>query len=252
MLDATAEALSNHLLTLLPAGRPHPRGDLKVLPLPVAHYLGSVLDRRVDQKAAAPETPWFDADHELVQTAGKVWKTAARAAAQFPSQAWTKAVRTASRQVLSYLVEPVETLVSFAYTDASTVQGSDALRERMATFSPYPYLREVAEGYVERKAIDGIGRSEFEKLLRRIDKRMAAGFGTSDWMSLLGPLFELISVIPNYETGVPSGLLQQLFKAKERCTPPPPRRTARCRRASPRARRQGCTGRSVHRRLWRP
>jgi len=214
MLDATAEALSNHLLTLLPAGRPHPRGDLKVLPLPVAHYLGSVLDRRADQKAAAPASPWLDADHELVQTAGKVWKTAAREAAQFPGGAWTKAVRTASRQVLNYLVEPVETVVSFAYADATAMLELDALQERMAAFSAYPYFREVAEGYVQRKALHGIGRSEFEKLLRRIDRRMVAGFGASDWMTLLEPLFELIGAIPNYETGVPSGLLKQFFEAK--------------------------------------
>ena len=214
MLDATAEALSRHLLTLLPAGRPHPRGDLDVLPLPVAHYLGSVLDRRVDQKAAAPESPWLDADHELVQTARKVWRTAAREAAQFPGGAWTKAVRTASRRVLSYLVEPVETVVSFAYTDASTVLELGALQERMAAFSAYPYFREVAEGYVQRKALDGIGRDELEKLLRRIDRRMVAAFGASDWMTLLEPLFELIGSIPTYETGVPSGLLQQFFEAK--------------------------------------
>ena len=215
MLDATAEALSTHLLTLLPAGRPHPRGDLDVLPRTVAHYLGSVLDRRVDQKVAAPQSPWLDANHELVQTAGKVWKTAAREAAQFPAGAWTKAVRTASRQVLGYLVEPVETIVSFAYTDASVVLELDALQERMAAFSSYPYFREVAEGYVQRKALDGIGRSDLEKLLRRIDRRMVAGFGASDWMTLLEPLFELISAIPNYETGVPSGLLKQFFKAKD-------------------------------------
>ncbi len=214
MLDATAEALSKYLLTLLPAGRPHPRGDLKVLPSPVAHYLGSVLDRRVDQKAAAPKSPWLDADHELVQTASKVWKTAAHEAAQFPEDAWTKAVRTASRQVLNYLVEPVETVVSFAYTDASAVLELDALQERMAAFGAYPYFREVAEGYVQRKALHGIGRDELEKLLRRIDRRMVAGFGASDWMTLLEPLFELIGSIPDYETGVPSGLLQQFFKAK--------------------------------------
>ena len=214
MLDATAEALSKHLLALLPAGRPHPRGDLKVLPLPIAHYLGSVLDRRADQKAAVPESPWLDADHELVQTAGKVWKTAARAAAQFPARAWTKAVRTASRQVLNYLVEPVETVVSFAYTDASAVLELDALQERMAAFSAYPYFREVAEGYVRRKALDGIGRRELEKLLRRIDRRMVAGFGTSDWMTLLEPLFELIGSIPDHEKGVPTGLLKQFFEAK--------------------------------------
>ena len=214
MLDATAEALSKHLLTLLPAGRPHPRGDLKVLPLPVAHYLGSVLDRRANQKAAPPKSPWLDADHELVQTACKVWETAAQAGAQFPARAWTKAVRTASRQVLNYLVEPVETIVSFAYTDASEVLELDVLQERMAAFSAYPYFREVAEGYVQRKALDGIGRSELEKLLRRIDRRMVAGYVASDWITLLEPLFELIGAIPNYETGVPSGLLRQFLEAK--------------------------------------
>lgn len=214
MLDVTAEALANHLLTILPAGQLHPRADLSTLPLPVAHYLGSVLDRRSDQKAAAPESPWLDSDHELIQTARKVWKTAAREAAQFPEGAWTKAVRTASRQVLSFLVEPVEALVSFTFADATTVLQLDALQERMASFSPYPYFREVAEGYVERKGLDGVEKEEFEKLLNRIDTRMVAKFETADWMMLLEPLFALVKSIPDYEEGVPAGLLRKFFEAK--------------------------------------
>ena len=214
MLDATAEALGNHLLTVVPTGHAHPRADLAQLPPPIAHYLGSVLNRRIEEKAAPPESPWLDTDHELVQTARKVWRTAAREGARFPKREWTRAVRTASRQVLNYLVEPAATLVSFVYSDASSELDRSVVQERMAAFSAYPYLREVAEGYVERKGLDGIERDDFEKLLRRIDKRMVAGFGPADWLKLLAPLFDLVSSIPEYENGLPNGLLQQFFQAK--------------------------------------
>ncbi len=214
MIDDIANALADCILAILPSGRAHPRADLEELPAPVAHYLGSALDRKADRKVSAPESPWLASDHELVVTASKVWKTAARAAAQFPEEAWTNAVRTASRQILSYLVEPVETLVSFAFADATTTLKLDTLQESLAAFSPYPYFRDVANGYVERKSLDSIDQSEFEKLLQRIDHRMVGRFATSDWLTLLVPLFDLARVIPGYEDGIPGDLLQRFFVAK--------------------------------------
>src|SRR5690606_40305284 len=76
-----------------------------------------------------------------------------------------------------------------------------------------PYRREIAEGAFARKGVEAVGRDDFERLLRRIDRRMVSPFGPHDWLSLLEPLFELLRPLP--EGGhVPAPLLRRFFEAK--------------------------------------
>jgi hypothetical protein len=212
-LPRLSEALARYLLTLLPPERPHPRTALARLPVPLAHYLGGTLDRRLAREAALPASAWFDGDADAVQAAARAWGAATRDTARFPADAWEPAVRDAARQVLTYLVEPVEALADRVFADAAAPVPIEAVRARMATFSPYPYLREIAEGYFGRKAVEAVGRDDFERLLRRIDRRMVSLFGPHDWLSLLEPLFDLLRPLPDGGR-VPAPLLRRFFEAK--------------------------------------
>lgn len=213
MLDAPADALAGHLLTLLPPEQPRPRTDLARLPLPVAHYLSSVLDRRLAREAALPDAGWFDGDAAAVQQAARAWRAATHDTARFPASAWELAVRDATRRVLAFLVEPAEALTDLVFADSEAALSVEAVRARMAAFSPYLYLREIAEGYFGRKTMEAVGREEFERLLRRIDRRMVSLFGPHDWLALLEPLFDLLRPLPD-GPHVPASLLRRFFEAK--------------------------------------
>src|SRR5690606_28921571 len=210
----TESALAEHLLTRLPPGEAYGRADLARLPVPVAHYLGGVLDRRLAREAALPESDWFDGRAEAVREAARAWHTAVRAAARVPAEAWETTVRTAARQLLAYLVTPVETLADWVFADGPAAPPVERVRARMAAFPPYPYLREIAESYLDRKGVTTLERPEFERLLRRIDRRMVGDYGTADWMVLLEPLFELVGALPGREGAVPTPLLQRFFEAR--------------------------------------
>src|SRR5690606_31965811 len=64
-----------------------------------------------------------------------------------------------------------------------------------------------------RKGVEAVGRDDFERLLRRIDRRMVSPFGPHDWLSLLEPLFELLRPLPD-DGRVPAPLLRRFFEAK--------------------------------------
>ncbi|NNF59000.1 MAG: hypothetical protein HKN04_12265, partial [Rhodothermaceae bacterium] len=213
MLNAVADALTRHLLQTLPPGQAYRRSALDRLPLPVVHYLSGLLNRHLEAEAALPQSDWFDAEAEIVQTAAASWQAAIRSAAQIPAEAWEEAAQTATQQVLAYLVEPVATLTAWVYDDASAPLPTATVRARMTAFSAYPYLREIAEGYLDRKGLAEITRAEFDRLLQRIDQRMVGSFGPTDWMVLLDPLFTLLRAAPEYD-GVPTALLQRFFRAK--------------------------------------
>ncbi|MDX1438630.1 MAG: hypothetical protein R3284_01890 [Rubricoccaceae bacterium] len=213
MSDATADALSKHLLTVLPEGEVRTRADLGALPIPVAHYLRGVLNRRIARETALPQSDWVDHEAADVVAATEAWRGATRSAARFPAEAWKKSVRTAARQVISFMVEPVQTMTSFVFTDQGDEAPVGFVLERMGAFSVYPYLREITEGYFKRKNLETIGREEFERLLKSIDLRMTREYGGSDWLALLAPLFELVNTISDQD-GIPSTLLKQFFTAK--------------------------------------
>lgn len=215
MLDATADALAKHILGILPPNAAHSSSQLDELPISIAHYLKGVLRRRVRREAALPKSDWFNEQAEDVEFARKRWLEAVDSAAHFPAESWPNAARTAARQVLAYLVEPVETAAAFSFTDNTSSTSIDLIKERLESFTAYPYLREIANGYLDKKHIDSIDRAEFEKLLRQIDVRMVREYDASSWMALLEPLFDLVSEIPNQQ-GVSTDLLKRFFEAKSK------------------------------------
>ena len=213
MPDAFAGPLARRILALLPPDAPRTRADLGRLPGPIARYLEGVLDRRLALDAALPASPWFDGAAEPVRDAAAAWRAATRDTARFPEDAWAAAVDDASEQVLAYLVTPPEALADYVFDgEPDAPLGLDRVRARMAAFASYPYLREIAEGFFARKELDAIGRDDFEALLRRIDRRMAGGFGPDEWANLLGPLFEVSALLS--DAGIPTLLLRRFFVAK--------------------------------------
>ena len=211
--ERIADALARHVLALLPPEPPPARADLARLPLAVGHHLEGVLDHRLVREAALPESAWFDGDAEPVQEAARAWLAAVQAAGRFPAGEWEPALHDAVRQVLTYLVEPVEALAGWVYGEEAGSLPVEVVRERMAAFAPYPYLREIAEGYFARKGVGAVSREELERLLRRIDRRMVSLFGPHDWLALLEPLFTLVRPLPE-EGQVPTPLLRRFFAAK--------------------------------------
>lgn len=210
MSDATAEALAQRLLAAFPADRDYARADLDALPGPVARLLAARLDARADRAAAAPDSPWVDAEERPVRDAVRQLQEACRAAARVPASRWAEEVERAARLALAHLVAPAATLAAYAVEDEPVATGH-ALR-RIEAFAPYPYLPEIAGRYVERKGLTRIDRAGLERLLERIDRRMVTSFDLVDWMTLLEPLVDLVGPLDG--GAVPTDLLVPLFEAK--------------------------------------
>ena len=225
-LAAAADALARHLLDSLPAGRAHGRDALATLPAPVARLVLSRLDARVDREAPAPTSAWVDADR--ARGAARAWRDAAREAACVPADAWPAFLGDACRLVVSHLVRPAETLAAIAFDNGeghpaegrpaegrpgAEIPAALALR-RLRAFAPYPYLPEIAGRYAERKGLARFDRAGLESLLRRIDRRMVAGFSADEWAEVLDPLMTLLGPVGASAGGGPTALLDPLLRAQ--------------------------------------
>ena len=210
MPDASA-ALARHLLDAFPPSRAYAKADLDRLPLPLGHFLSFRLDERVANAAHVGEA-WVDAEAPAVRAAADVFRQALADHARIPAAEWEAALTEAVERVVAYLADPVATASAFAFEGPEGTLTAEPLLHRMAAFSPYPYLREIAERFFQRKAVEAMDRAAFERLLRRIDRQMVAGFGPADWLTLLDPLFDLLA--PLSPEGLPTPLLQRLFEAK--------------------------------------
>ena len=211
-LDATADALTARALAALPADRPHGLDDLGALAPPLARLLEARLEAAVE--AAAPGTAWIEPD-EAVREAAEAWRAAARGAVRVPAEAWAPTVREAATLALGHLVRPAETLAEAAFRGEDGPVAVGAAVARVRAVSPYPYLPEVAERYAVRKGLERIDREGLERLLERIDRRMVSAFGPDDWLTLLGPLFELVGPASRPAGAAPTAILRPLFRAKD-------------------------------------
>ena len=212
-LDDAADALAQRVFEALPAGRSHGREAIAGLPAPLARFLLARLDARVDLDAPAPESAWVDA--ALARDGAEAWREAARRAARVPAPAWVGFAEQACWLVVSHLVRPAETLAAVAFEEATTVEIPATLAvNSLRAFAPYPYLHEVAARYVERKDLARVDRSELERLLRRIDRRMVAGFSAGEWADLMRPLGDLVGPL-SPDGSVPSALLVAFFDARD-------------------------------------
>ncbi|HLA63183.1 MAG TPA: hypothetical protein VK610_02060, partial [Rhodothermales bacterium] len=213
-LDTLADALAGRLLEALPAGQPHGRESLARLPAPVAHLLTAALDRRVAREAAPPQSPWLDAESAAMVDATRRWRDAVRAAARYPAEAWAPALHDACRLALRHLVDPADATGAFCFAGERGELPSSTVRARLSAFGPYPYLREIVEEYVGRKGLTHLDRAALEGLVRRIDRRMAAGYGVAEWTALLDGLYALAGVVPGQEGRVPTALLRRFFAVR--------------------------------------
>ena len=191
--DAAA-AVAARLLAEHPADRPRSRADLDALPAPVARRVRAALDRRADEAAALPVTPWVDADDAEVEAAARAWHAATRAAARVPGGAWAETLRAAVEEALAHLVRPAPTLAAWAFRDEPEDGGdlpTGMAIERTRAFGAFRYLPEIAARYADRKGAERIDRAGLERLFGQIDRRMTEPFGADEWAALLGPLFDV-------------------------------------------------------------
>ncbi len=213
-LEEVADALVDQLLESMPAGGVYGRVALARLPGPVEHVLTAALERKVARETAPPATEWIDADDPDVRDAGRRWREAAQEAARYPPDAWTAALTDGTRQALRHLVEPADTAAAFCFAGETGPLPVATVRARMAAFGPYAYLREIAERYAERKGLDQIDRAGLTSLLRRIDRRMTAGYGAGEWDALLAPLYQLVGVLPSLHGELPADVVRRFFAAR--------------------------------------
>lgn len=208
-LDDQAEALARRLLDAHPPTRAYTRADLAQLPGLLARLLGARLDAHVAD-ASAPDSPYVDADAASVRAAVDAWRSAARDAARYPAETWEDALAEATRDALGVLVQPATTLAALAFegVDDGASQPADVAIERVRPAAPVATLPEVAARYVERKDLATLDRAALERLLRRIDRRMAEGLAPDEWAALAAPLFELAG------PSVPVALVRAFLDAK--------------------------------------
>ena len=211
-LRDAADALARRVLAALPADRAHGRASLGALPGPLAGLVRAELDEAVER--AAPVSRWLDPADDPLRAAADAWRDAADAAVAVPAADWEAVVQRAARRALLHLVDPSQALAEAAFEGASGPVPVEAALSRIRAFGPYPYLPEIAARYAERKGVDRIDRPGLQTLLQRIDRRMVGAFGPDDWVTLLGPLFDLAGPVSDPPGSVPAALLRPLLQAK--------------------------------------
>ena len=212
-----ADPLHERLLEAFPADTAYRPADwpADAMPGPLRHYLIQLLRHRAQQEAhrlQEARSRWANHDHPEVQEAAHPYFQAISDHPQVPADQWPETLRTATRRTTAHLVRPVATLAAFVFDD-DAVAVPQILR-RMRFFEPYDYLRDAVEAFATKHNRDRLAPSAFERVLRRIDERMAADFSPERWRELLAPLFDTA----RHATGqarVPLSLLRAFFKDKE-------------------------------------
>ncbi len=218
-LDAAARRLADRLLSAHAPDRAYGRADLDALPVAVARVLAVGLDHTaaaLAREAVAPETPWLDASDPALRAAVEAWTAAARGAVRYPADAWAEAVAAASHVALRLLVSPADGLAAVAFDGVATGEARPAadVLSRVGAASPYAYLPDVAARYVERKEIATLDRAATERLLARIDRRMADTLAADDWLALAEPLFETAGPDGAPPDALPAPLVTSFFEAR--------------------------------------
>lgn len=212
-----ADPLHERLLEAFPADTAYSPADwpADAMPGPLRHYLTQFLRHRAQQEAhrlQEARSRWANHDHPEVQEAAHPYFQAISDHPQVPAGQWPETLRTATRRTTAHLVRPVATLATFVFDD-DAVAVPQILR-RMRFFEPYDYLRDAVEAFATKRNRDRLAPPAFERVLRRIDERMAADFSPERWRELLAPLFDTA----RHATGqarVPLPLLRAFFKEKE-------------------------------------
>ncbi|MEM1055360.1 MAG: hypothetical protein AAGI52_07525 [Bacteroidota bacterium] len=206
MLDHLSDALARLAFARLAIDRAHARVDLDALP----PLLARVLRRRLDREATArleAAAPWVSPIPDL-------WREDALPEARYPASAWAPAVREASAWLLGALVHPADMLGEVAPESGS--MPTQEVLDRMSDFGAYPYLGEIVARYAEKKDLEGYDRATLQGLIDRVDRRIASELDVEGWKALLGPLYDVVGVLPEAPDGVPGRVLAEVFAARGR------------------------------------
>ena len=216
MLRAATASLHTHLLAAFPAEQAHSPEVLAAegMPAAICHFLEQTLAHRADMQTRQLASSWFDAQHPDVQPARKAFVRALAAHGQIPGDKWSPTTQQVIRQLLSYLVRPVPTLLNFVFQGKRTTLSAGTVLQRMGYFAPYPYLRDALRDDVEGDLQQGVDRERLAAVLRPADRAQTETYAPGDWADHFAPLFALYALVDQDHPPVPTELLCAAFEDK--------------------------------------
>lgn len=201
-----SDALARLALSRLAPDRAHTRADLDALPPLLTHALRRRLHREATRRLDAA-APWVSPVPDL-------WRDDTLAEVRYPANEWAPIVRETSEWLVQALVHPAETFPD-GLPESGEMETEEVL-DRMGDLGAYPYLRELVERYAEKKDLAGYDRETLRGLIDRVDRRIASELDAEGWHALLGPLYDVAGVLPEFSDGIPGRLLAEVFAARGR------------------------------------
>ena len=216
MLRAATASFHTHLLAAFPVEQAYRPGGLAAegMPVSICHFLEQTLIHRAEMETRQLALPWFDAQHPDVQPARKAFVRALAAHGQIPEDKWSPTTQQVIRQLLSYLIRPVPTLLNFVFQGKRTTLSAGTVLQRMAYFAPYAYLRDALRDDVDGDLQQGVDRERLAAVLRPADRIQTEAYAPGDWADHLEPLFALYALVDQDHPPVPTALLCAAFEDK--------------------------------------
>jgi hypothetical protein len=184
------------------------------MPAAICHFLEQTLTHRAEMETRQLSLPWFDAQHPDVQPARKAFVHALAAHGQVPEDKWSPTTQQVIRQLLSYLIRPVPTLLNFVFQGTRTTLSAGTVLQRMAYFAPYAYLRDALRDEVDGDLQQGVDRERLAAVLRPADRIQTETYAPGDWADHFAPLFALYALVNQDHPPVPTALLCAAFEDK--------------------------------------
>lgn len=216
MESTSPDALSRSLLDAFPPNRSYSPADFLRPPMPesVARVLNRMLQEHLE--AATPrDNAWIDFRNPNVIRASEAYRSELTRHIAVPQSAWAKMLRRACAAALSYLVQPVQTLLDEVFADGREAVRPEEVLSRVRDLPAYSYFTEILEAYFEQKDVSLLDRERFHRLLQRIDGQMTSDYSGEDWVRLIEPLVALTELIPEWGDGVPVEILRTFFQEKD-------------------------------------
>ena len=216
MLRAATASLHTHLLAAFPTEQAYRPGALAAegMPVSICHFLEQTLIHRAEMETRQLALPWFDAQHPDVQPARQAFVRALAAHGQIPEDKWSPTTQQVIRQLLSYLIRPVPTLLDFVFQGKRTTLSAGTVLQRMAYFAPYAYLRDALRDDVDGDLQQGVDRERLAAVLRPADRIQTEAYAPGDWAGHFAPLFALYALVDQDHPPVPTALLCAAFEDK--------------------------------------
>ncbi|NBB87731.1 MAG: hypothetical protein GVY12_16100 [Bacteroidetes bacterium] len=184
------------------------------MPAAICHFLEQTLLHRAEMETRQLALPWFDAQHPDVQPARKAFVRALAAHGRIPEDKWSSTTQQVIRQLLSYLIRPVPTLLNFVFQGKRTTLSAGTVLQRMGYFAPYAYLRDALRDDVDGVLQQGVDRERLAAVLRPADRIQTEAYAPGDWADHFAPLFALYALVDQEHPPVPTALLCAAFEDK--------------------------------------